>query len=368
MGDSEQQDIETINSQQQEIQVNNETTGSQQQEKEENIEIPEYQETSKVQNKKGCCSCTQRECDKSEPSFCSLLSSIPGIVSITCQIQLLIFTNGILIGIFVLFIISTGHLILDSTISIWYKIVYGYVMVYGSLLLIELIYYFILFSIEYVCRSHGYLFGDEKSNDNESKTCCNGCNGNRYCLIEILIRVIGFIFHYIGIIALVFGVIAGLIAGLCITKKHGEPSVLTYMGYCYLLIGLIGNAIAFVVFVIAKFVYKLLYYISNNCSCKSEDKMDICIKAIIYLFPFSFIIIWIINLFVECCCKCCCKKCSEKATKITSGIIGVIFVLFFIFFLIFATVHSHKNDGHIGWYWLIFIFHGYLDLFHQFQH
>ncbi|GAB1219408.1 hypothetical protein ENUP19_0029G0003 [Entamoeba nuttalli] len=395
MGDSEQQDIETINSQQQEIQVNNdntdsqqpekqpanETTGSQQlqlqvnndntesqqqeiqltndntdsqqQETQLDIEMTESQENSKRQNKKDCCYYIGKECVKIFLKFCSGFISLKSAVSLACQFQLLFFINVILIGIFILFIISTGHLVCTSTVSIGYKLAYGYVMVYGSLFLLTFIYYFILFSIEYLSRSYRYLFGDEKSNDKGKKEFGDKCC--KICCPKNCKEILECIFvHHIGIVVLVVGVIVGFGVGRHITKKHGEPSVLTYMGYWYLLLGLILIGIIFFIISTIDYVCKL-YDNFKKCSCKSEDIcIDICIKAIFYGLPNSFI-----NRFIDYCISFFVKKRHEECRlgfQLFEVFAKVALLLLFLVGLIFATVHSCKNNGNIGWYWLIFIF------------
>ncbi|GAB1219151.1 hypothetical protein ENUP19_0015G0010 [Entamoeba nuttalli] len=361
-------------SQSRDKELTKEKTDSQQQETHPNIEMTESQENSKRQ-KKECGYYIKKECGKIVLKICSGFISLISAISLACQFQLLFFTNVILVGIFILFIISTGHLILDSITSFRYKIAYLYVIVYGSSLLITFIYCFILFSIEYLSRSYRYLFGDEKSNDNEPKTRYYRSKKYRYfsgdeksndsksktfdnkffkiCCPKNCKRILECIVHHTGIIVLFFGVIAGLIAGLCITKKHGEPSVLTYMGYSYLLIGLIYIGLVFFIISIIDYVCKL-YYNIKNCSSKSEDeKIDIWIKALFYLFPLS-----IINRFIDYCFSFCCKKRHEEF-RLGFQLCEVVFkVIFFIGFFItfyFANKHSCNNNGNIGYYVLIFI-------------
>ncbi|EMD44103.1 Hypothetical protein EHI5A_147940 [Entamoeba histolytica KU27] len=126
------------------------------------------------------------------------------------------------------------------------------------------------------------------------------------------------------------------------------------MGYWYLLIGLICIGVIFFIISIIDYVCKL-YYNTNGCSCKSEDiSIDICIKAIFYVLPNS-----LINRFIDYCFSCFCKKRHEECRlgfQLCEVLAKVGLFILFLVGLIFATVHSCKNDGNIGWYWLIFIF------------
>ncbi|BFU23742.1 hypothetical protein CL6EHI_170950 [Entamoeba histolytica] len=368
--------IQMGSSQSRDTVITKEKTDSQQQETHLNIEMTESQETSK-RKKKDCSYYTKKECGKIILQICSGLISLKSAISLACQFQLLFFTNVILLGIFILFFISTGHLILDSTTPWYYILAYLYVIVYGSSLLITFIYYFILFSIEYLSRSYRYFFGyeksnyiepktryyrskkyryfsgDEKSNDNGKKTF-----ENKFCKIcfpKNCKEILECIFvHHIGIIVLVVGVIVGFGVGRSITKKHGEPSVLTYMGYCYLLIGLICIGVIFFIISIIDYVCKL-YYNTNACSSKSEDeKIDIRIKAIFYVLPNS-----LINRFIDYCFSCFCKKRHEECrlgVQVCEVFFKIGFLIVFFITFYYANRHSCNNNGNILGYVLIFIF------------